>query len=209
MTSAILFRGFKKTTPIAGLCILLGFFVIVGGVSLLFAYSLKDMSTSGNGSLISKRPKTVGEPVDMSSENIELQSRSMKSNRISDFEAVPNSDDDDDDQSIVPRASVGHSEERYDSSKTLSAANHLVVDMKQVNTSSSSGARINVIPPFPFKKTTERVMNPNKIRHSPTPSFDHPITFATSGIATGSLIVAAVGGTVRRDSDNDEVTQRY
>ncbi|KAJ3129325.1 hypothetical protein HK098_001737 [Nowakowskiella sp. JEL0407] len=41
VSSAVLFRGFPVANTIAGISILIGFLVIVGGVALLFQYSLK------------------------------------------------------------------------------------------------------------------------------------------------------------------------
>ncbi|KAJ1553044.1 hypothetical protein HK096_009443 [Nowakowskiella sp. JEL0078] len=41
VSSAVLFRGFPVANPIAGLSILIGFLIIVGGVALLFQYSLE------------------------------------------------------------------------------------------------------------------------------------------------------------------------
>lgn len=46
ITSAVLFRGFSVSSTLGVVSILIGFFVIVGGVALLFDYNLKQTKTS-------------------------------------------------------------------------------------------------------------------------------------------------------------------
>jgi len=160
LTSAILFRGFKKTGMVEGISIIIGFCIIVGGVSLLFAFSLKEGAMKKNGVMMGSKSNCADE----SAQDLELESSAVKSNRVRDFDPVPTSNDEDDDKPL--------SED----------SEHVVVEMRRVDTSGSGQQRMTVIPAF-TKKTTQNVMNPNKVRHSPTPSFDNAITFATRGIA--------------------------
>lgn len=151
--------------------------MIVGGVSLLFAYSLKE--GVNDSAVPAKKPVKK-----QHSDDIELLPV-LKSNEVDERQ---DSDDDGAESNRLKASTLLTGEERK-----RTGSEHIVVEMKRVDTSNTTERR-NVIPPFiPLfakKSKSEHIKNPNKVRHSPTPSFDslHPVTFATHGIATGSLL---------------------
>lgn len=156
ITSAILFRGFSKTNTVEAISILLGFFVIVCGVSLLFAYSLKE---GVNEPGIKRNPNKNEE---------EIELHPLRSTHVDDFES-----ESDDEHTPIPRANSQTPLTAPDRTQT-------VVEMKRVV--ASSNARMHIIP----ARSSEHIKNPNKVRHSPTPSMDFGVTFATRGIAMES-----------------------
>ncbi|KAJ3396916.1 hypothetical protein HDU92_001489 [Lobulomyces angularis] len=158
LTSAILFRGFHDISVISGISIMIGFMVIVGGVSLLFqGYVISAKESSLLFSPLSRNVSIDEGPNMLANSEVSLPQKkslkqtesvvSLKSNRVNSFHEIIE-----------------------------------MQDMEMVSTTQQQRLTNDLLQSFTNKK--KALVGNNKVKHSPTPSQDITTNFSSKGIAS-------------------------
>ncbi|KAJ3228088.1 hypothetical protein HK099_006713 [Clydaea vesicula] len=158
LTSAILFRGFHDISVISGISIMIGFMVIVGGVSLLFqGYVISAKESSLLFSPLSRNVSIDEGPNMLATSEVSLPQKkslkqtesvvSLKSNRVNSFHEIIE-----------------------------------MQDMEMVSTTQQQRLTNDLLQSFTNKK--KALVGNNKVKHSPTPSQDITTNFSSKGIAS-------------------------